>query len=606
MAGVMAFVWANSESETPNKSGGLLSTFTGRNQILDFMESSQRAGGTHYDDSEISYGMGERSSSTPSYSQTNVQVTGVDELDTVKTDGTYIYLSSWDQVSIIKAYPPSPLENVSVIDSSSVVVPGSPNSSVTFDGIFVLPQKLIVVCSCYEYQLRYAYADSMFAPDYSGQRSLVLVYDISDPAQPTLDFSVGVSGYVQTARMIEDRVYLIAQQYQWMVMEDIILPSVWTDDGREELSPGSIYYDPEMKDASSFLNFLAFDVTNHEYETLSLVAGYASTIYVSTQAIYLTIQKWIGEIMTIDGNTVVEDSNSISTTIFRISFDGLSMTADARGDVNGWLLNQFSMDEKDSYLRLATTNTFIWRTDSNEMSNSVFVLDSDLNVVGSLTGIAPTEMIYSARFVDDKLYLVTFMQVDPLFVIDLKDPTDPRIVGQLEMPGFSNYLHPVDATHVLGIGSEESNVKVSLYDVSNPSNPIEQSKFVLDNFTYSWSNAQYDHKAVMFDLEKGVLVIPISAQGAYVYDPDKFMWETLSYVSGALVLNVSLEDGISYRGIVDHQRDIYQGYEYTSRALYIGDYLYTVSDTILKASNLSDLSEISSLVYKTYTYYYSY
>jgi hypothetical protein len=91
-----------------------------------------------------------------------------------------------------------------------------------------------------------------------------------------------------------------------------------------------------------------------------------------------------------------------------------------------------------------------------------------------------------------------------------------------------------------------------------------------------------------------------------VYDPDKSMWETLSYVSGALVLNVSLEDGISYRGIVDHQRDIYQGYEYTSRALYIGDYLYTVSDTILKASNLSDLSEISSLVYKTYTYYYSY
>jgi len=240
------------------------------------------------------------------------------------------------------------------------------------------------------------------------------------------------------------------------------------------------------------------------------------------------------------------------------------------------------------------------------MSNSVFVLDSSLNVVGSLTGIAPTERIYSARFIDDMLYLVTFRQMDPLFVVDLKAPTNPKIVGQLEMPGFSNYLHPVDATHVLGIGSENNNVKVSLYNVSDPTNPVEQSKFILDGYSSSWSDAQYEHKAVLFNLEKELLVIPISAYGEYVYvSNDSKLWMS-EYVLGALILRISSEDGISFRGIVEHQSTSQYSYEYVSRSLYIGDYLYTVSYTVVKASMLSDLSEISSLVYKTdeYQYYY--
>jgi len=604
-AGLITYAWANPEPVTPNGGGGLLSTFSDRHQITDFLESSERTGVSYDSADRATMGMNEQFLSSPSYSHTNVQVAGVDEMDTVKTDGKYVYISSWDAVNILNAYPPTALENVSKINESFILGHDDSDISIYFDGIFVLPQKLIVVASWYEYHYTYWYDNSVarleVPIDYYGPRSYVLVFDMGDPAQPKLDYSVGISGYVQTARMIDDRVYLIAQHYQWMIQNDTVLPRVWIGGDSGELNLDSIYYDPDMRDASSFLSVLAVDVSSERYEAVSVVAGYASTIYMSEQAIFLTIQKWMGEISIVNGEDVVEDSNTITTTIFKIAFDGLSMKAVARGDVNGWLLNQFSMDEKEPFLRMATTNMFFQPAAGTTMSNSVFVLDSELNVVGSLTGIAPTERIYSARFIDDTLYLVTFRQVDPLFAIDLTDPTNPKIVGELEMPGFSSYLHPVDATHVLGIGTENSMVKVSLYDVSDPTNPVEQSKFMLDGYSYSWSDAQYDHKAVLFDLEKQLLVIPISAYRAY-----GDYYTEYGYITGALVLRVSIDDGVSLRGIIEHEGATQYNSEYVSRSLYIGDFLYTISNTMLKASTLSDLTEVGSLVYGTYDYRYYY
>jgi inhibitor of cysteine peptidase len=603
-AGLITFAWANPEPVTPDRGGGLLSTFSNRHQIVDFLKSSEKTGSAYYDSApRATMGMNEQLASSPSYSRTNVQVAGVDEMDTVKTDGKYIYISSWDEVNILNAYPPTSLENVSKINESLILGHDENDVYISFNGVFVLPQKLIVVASWYEnhYVLYDDVARVEVPTDYYGPRAYVFIFDMNDPSQPKLDYSVGISGYVQTARMIGDRVYLIAQHYQWMTQSEMVLPRVWIGADSRELGLDSIYYDPEMRDASSFLSVLALNVSSEKYESVSVVAGYASTIYMSEQAIFMTIQKWVGEISVVNGENVVEDSNTITTTIFKIAFDGLSMKAVARGDVKGWLLNQFSMDEKEPFLRVATTNMFFQPADGTTMSNSVFVLDSDLNVVGSLTDIAPTERIYSARFIDDTLYLVTFRRIDPLFAIDLKDPTNPKIVGELEMPGFSSYLHPVDATHVLGIGSENSMVKVSLYNVTDPTKPVEQSKFILDGYSYSWSNVEYDHKAVLFDLEKQLLVIPISAYRQYGdYYSDS------GYITGALVLKVSIDDGISLRGIVEHKGVTQYSSEYVFRSLYIGDFLYTVSNTMVKVSALSDLSEIGSLIYYTYDYRYYY
>ena len=617
-AGLITYVWANPEPIGPNGTGGLLSTFSSEDQMFDFLSSSGRSGVSYNDSSQdAGTGSNEKSSYSPSYSHTNVQVAGVDEMDSVKTDGKYIYVASYDSVSILNAYPPTSLKNESIINESYILGEDDPLVDLSFSGVFVLPHRLVVIGTWYEYQynpypVRYDSNDTskqvtligagVMAPIYNFvPKTYAFVFDTSDPANPRLDSSIGVSGNIQTARMIDGRVYVIAEQYQWMIQDENIGPRSWVGEDSTPLDLDSIYYDPGMRDASSFLNVLALDVLTEEYESVSIVAGYASTIYMTHEAIFLSVQKWTGDITVMADGLAVEGSSQITTTIFKLAFEGLSMKAVARGDVDGWLLNQFSLDEKDDYLRVATTNMWFQPTEGTDMSNSVYVLNSSLGIVGSLTGIAPTERIYSARFVGDTLYLVTFRQIDPLFVIDLRDPTEPRIVGELEMPGFSSYLHPVDATHLLGIGSENNRVKVSLYDVSDPSAPVEQSKFLLDEYNYSWSDATYDHKAVVFDLEKGILVIPISAYGDYIWE-----YGGSSYIVGALVLNISLDDGISLRGIVQQDSDAQYGSEYVFRSVYIGDYLYTISYTMVKASLLSDLSEVSSLVYKSYEYRYYY
>jgi len=243
------------------------------------------------------------------------------------------------------------------------------------------------------------------------------------------------------------------------------------------------------------------------------------------------------------------------------------------------MLNQFSMDENDGFLRVATTSEWA------NPDNSVYVLDDDLEVVGSLEGLAPTERIYSVRFVQDTLYLVTFRQVDPLFVIDLSNPYDPKVLGEVEITGFSTYLHPIDDDHVLGIGFENWSVKISIFDVSDPTDPTEMDRYVISGG--SWSEANYDHKAVLFDKQRELLVIPASSYTDY------------EHKTGAFVFKISLTEGISLRGVIDHGE-----YNYLRRALYIDDNLYTISGSVVMVNSLSDLSEINSVQYREEPHYY--
>ncbi|MGQ9588469.1 MAG: beta-propeller domain-containing protein [Thermoplasmata archaeon] len=518
------------------------------------------------------------------HSSTNVQVAGIDEEDMVKTDGEYIYISGWNGVSVLRAYPPLELANASHIDEKDVIGPGSDDVNVWIKGLYLASKKLVIISEVSSAYYRWVEQLSLNNTDviWEGPRTMVSVFDVSDAENPTFEFSYGVSGYPLTSRMIDGRVYLIAQSYTWIYQGDLAIPKLWTGSDSREFRLSNIYYDPETTEANSFLNLLAVDVEAREAKYMSIVAGYASTIYMSYNALYLTIQKWTGGWITLDSERTPGDEDSTLTTIYKISVNGLSMETTARGEVKGWLLNQFSMDEKDSLLRVATTTSWI------EPKNNVYVLDENLDTIGELKGLAPTERIYAARFVGDVLYLVTFRQVDPLFVIDLSLPGDPKVVGELHMPGFCSYLHPVDDDHVLGIGSENWSLKIALYDVSDPANPVEESKFVTSDS--SWSLAMHDHKAVLFDLEKELLVIPASSWGW-----DEFGGST--YKAGAFVFRVSFAEGISLRGIVEHESTSTWWHDCVERSLYIGDYLYTVSDYLVKASSLEDLSEISSVWY---------
>jgi len=536
---------------------------------------------------EMSYGR------TPSYSTTNIQVAGVDEDDIVKTDGEYLYIVSYDKVTIVKAYPPSYLANVTILDIEDILGFKPENVSAYVSGIYLYDTKLVVILSVYGMWNsavdRADYADYA-AYQWSNERSVVSVFDIESVSVPELQFSYGVSGYALTSRMVGSYVYLVGQSSIVLLEQQPFIPRAWDGNSSEEVAVGSIYYDPETRDASVFMNLLAVDVVDGDHATTTILAGYASTVYMSLDAMYLSIQKWSGEMVIVQTDSAPKNEVSSRTTIYKVAVDELTMVNVARGDVSGWLLNQFSMDEQDGYLRVATT------TGWSNPESAVYVLDSDLTIFGSLTGLAPNERIYSVRFLSDSLYLVTFLQIDPFFVIGLDDPAHPRVLGELKIPGFSSYLHPVDEDHVLGIGSENGSAKISLYNVSDPTNPTEQSKYLLPQ--WSSTSAEYDPKAVLFDFEKGLLVLPV-----WISYYEEYNW---TYWSGAYLFNVSVVDGVSVRGTVTHD-DVY-GYDSVLRTLYIEDTLYTVSQSTVKATSLLDLSQQGELIYNipSWWYYYGY
>jgi len=561
--------------------GKFLPSFTDYDELSSYIASNSDSS-EYYNTTELLLGVGQDfaakgEGSKYQHSETNVQVEGVDEADIVKIDGEFIYIASSNTVTILRAYPPSEMEIVSSIDIESMVSDELDLDGVHIDGIYVSSERLMVISSSWNYPVFIMLDDDVRDLSWmpSEPYTLVSIFDLEDIENPSLVSTVGISGYLLTSRMKSDYVYLVSQTYIWHFEDEFTMPKLYTGHEFKRLQPSEVYYDPESLDACSYLNILAVNVNSIEMSYMSIIAEYTSTIYMSHNALYLTFQKWTGNSNMLEMIDSTDWGNSAITTIYRINIDELSMQVTACGNVIGWLLNQFSMDEKTPYFRIATTTSW------SEPKNNVYILNEELEIIGSLEGLAPTERIYSARFVDDILYLVTFRQIDPFFVIDLSDPEIPTVLGELKIPGFSSYLHPVDSTHVLGIGRENSSVKVSLFDVSDPMHPEEISKYSTGGYSYSY--ALGNHKAVLFDRELELLVIPITATHN----------ASLGYCSAAYVFTVSEQAGISLRGIITHGE-----YTYVERAHYIDNYLYTISESVVKANSLDDLSEAGSLTYQ--------
>ena len=302
------------------------------------------------------------------------------------------------------------------------------------------------------------------------------------------------------------------------------------------------------------------------------------------------------------------------TVINKISLAG-GFAYLGKGEVPGHVLNQFSMDEYNGYFRVATTVGQLSRSGTGT-SNNLYVLDSNMNTVGKLEDLAPGESIYSARFMGNRAYLVTFKKVDPFFVIDLSEPNSPKLMGKLKIPGYSDYLHPYDETHIIGLGkgavaAEEGNfawyqgVKLSLFDVSDLSNPKEVAKYEIgDRGTDSY--ALKDHKAFLFSKSKNLLVIPITLARI---DPSRYAGEVSPSMygefvfQGAYVFKVTPEEGFVLQGTVTHAdpEELAKSGEYywsnsnVKRSLYMDNYLYTVSGRYVKANYLDSLAPISSV-----------
>ena len=454
-----------------------LTAFSSYDELIDFVKRTE--------DSETYEGIPRAPSSdsiqemlldgSDSYSTTNVQVSGVDEADVVKTNGEYICTVSGNCVTIIDPHPPDDMSVVAVLDEPDILGFHPDEERLYVRGLFLWDDKLVVLCNVYEYEEVYSTRDevSVVQPVVNCHRAVVSVFNVKDASSPSLDYSIGVSGYYLASRMIDGTVYIVAQSRIYEVEDVPLLPRVWTHDDATDFDVEKVYYDQETQCTDAYVNVMAIDVEDGRHKEIAVITGYASTVYMSQNALYLTYRKWVGELLPAIDETAPEVVNTMRTTIHKIVVDGLRMNAIATGNVHGWLLNQFSMDERGGMLRVATTTSWI------EPQNSVFVLDSDLAVLGSLEGLAPTERIFAARFMGDTLYLVTFRQIDPLFVIDLSDPYYPEVLGELKIPGFSSYLHPIGDEHVLGIGSQDGQVKLSLFDVSDPGDTVEQDVYIV-------------------------------------------------------------------------------------------------------------------------------
>jgi len=506
------------------------------------------------------------------FSKTNIQVEGVDEADVLKTDGEYIYIISGKSVIILKAYPPRETEILSQIKFNG-----------TLRGVFINDDRLVIFEEVGSFEIYTGTVKPSFAPTYMW-RTFIEVYDVTERANPVLTRNVSLDGSYFNSRMISNYVYAVINKPAYIYEGRVTLPTISSNDRFYEVQASDIFYSKPSNSYHVFTTIVAINVQDDEQEPAheTFLLGAAHNMYVSLENIYITLSGW---------------SEVEKTLIHRIHVDEGKIKYEADGEVLGNVLNQFSMDEYNGYFRIATTTSPVWRgfeersLEQKPQLNHIYVLDKKLKTVGKLEDLAPTERIYSARFICDRCYLVTFRQVDPFFVIDLKNPYKPEVLGQLKIPGFSSYLHPYDENHIIGIGKEASAVKISLFDVSNVSEPKEMAKYVTG---YGWADSPVlsDHKALLFDRSKGLLVMPISL-GHYA-------WQ------GASVFNISLDEGLVLRGKITHidiesdtilsKSHYYSAWTYhVKRCLYIDNVLYTISDKNVKMNSLENLEEINQV-----------
>lgn len=611
--------------------------------------------------------------SSSDFSRTNVQVEGVDEADTTKTDGKYIYTLSRNTLFIIQALPPDKMQVVGKISFDSkpgeysniqeffvngdnIAVFGSRNlfleRPIPLGSSVLPPPSLKIVPPLYP---------DYYPPSRSG--SFIDVYNIQDPKNPSLKRSIEVEGGYLTSRMIGKNIYAVLNNYPQYYppiyydmpqpmpmlrgMEKETSPSVpeakaptetdllplFRDTGVSQdakLAPiarcGDIHYVPAPSTAQ-YLTLLSFAIDNYSQAAdKNITFGAGEKVYASDKSLYVARtdwssprRSWVQEILPMVPTEEIE--NTEKTAIYKFALADAKTSYVGEGSVKGTVLNQFSMDEYEGNFRIATTQHSY--TSSENLSSNLFILDADLKPLGSITHIAPGETIYSARFMGKRGFLVTFKTVDPLFTFDLSDPRNPKTLGKLKIPGYSDYLHPYDENHLIGLGKEVNEnidadkvhsdnavyytaiqgVKLAIFDITDIEHPKEMYKEVIGD-RGSDSPATQNHKAFLFDRNKNLLVIPVTV--SEITDPtlreqvrngEKVdgNFTTEFTFQGAYVYNLTLQNGFDLKGKISHQTDpeVYKksgysmgNYDYAiNRSLYIDDHLYTLSNAKVMAHN---------------------
>jgi len=682
----------------------------GRTIGVDFAQDEAAPGG------DSAGGRGENSGAAPTdFTGTNNQEVGVDEADSVKSTGTHMYVATESTVRVVATWPADQTAELATIP----VEGHSPQLLLTND-------RLVVMTQIYATHSDGGSSGAGRAPQpepdiwrgderasyeaaFTGTR--LAIYDVSDPATPTHTATHDIQGRYLSARSVGASIYLVSglahddynELYERMAalnMEEIpwdaseaersaaalriarqIRPTVATyvrERGRDALMPDVISSDAERRELLACTDMMR-PLTRTSPGLLTLVAlnpltgaapaGVAvvadgTHVYASQQSLYIAQDsRW--------WSWGLDDDRVARTQIHGFTLgDGKPQYA-ASGEVDGWLLNQFSMSEYDGHLRVATTDRtsdgWMWggrgdiaggddaiavdaggavtepggnasgggdRSDDGGSdgaagevppsapdakriiqletggvdANNVFVLrreGAELRVVGGIRGMAPDERIYAVRFMGEMGYVVTFRDTDPLFTIDLSDPTAPELLGELHIPGFSTYMHPIDDGHLMAIGRDGDDVgniggvHLQIFDVTDPTTPTRSHHHVLETGGYSYSAAEYDHRAFTYHAARGLLAIPLSI---YAWDG------TTEPFSGIIVFRVDTSTGFEEVGRVAHDALVRDAdcvsemddacmwnrgsYVWMQRAMLVEDYLFAISNIALTASHLSDLGDV--------------
>ena len=520
----------------------------------------------------------------------NVQVAGLDEPDIVKTDGERFYYSP--RVGHVVYREPGPVAE----DGVPVREPPEPESHVVDASEPAEPEDIASIDASGELLQT---GDRLVVLEESESR--IVAFDVSDPADPEKEWEQPLEDSLVTAREADGQLYVVTQTRTSVGMACPITPL-----GQDNAIECADVYAPETQTtADATYTAFSIDATSGEIDdTVSFVGtGSGTVVYMSENGLYITyttgtseselmaayveetdivpedVEQRVLEIQSYDisdrsKRTEIEmalerwfqslpeeerhdkreqlydgfreylgdhRTELTQTSIVNVGVDDGELSVGESGTVPGTPLNQFALDEYEGTLRITTT---IPRTGNAESINNLYVLDSEtLDREGNVTGMGEDQRVYSVRYVGDRGYVVTFRQIDPFYVIDFEDPTDPEELGELKLPGFSSYMHPVDDDSVLGIGQENGRVKAALFDVSEPTDPEVGDDLVLDE----WQSGIDDtHHAFLMDRRHEVFFLPAGNSG-YVVD----------YADGDLSVATTVEASAS-----------------VDRARYVNNYLY--------------------------------
>ena len=506
------------------------------------------------------------------YSGTNVQTEGVDEGDVVKTDGKYLYILR-DGNLILASAAGKDTKVLSTTEIGEFKDNGDSWMNREPSELYIDGNTVAVLSNCYE-----SGVNSRGYWDYR-QYTTVDLYDVSDPAHPKKTVGLGQDGYVMGSRLKDGTLYLVTN-YDVIEYDEkdpgTYVPSLYRDGKADVLPARCVWICPEVS-STRYVVVSSYDLKAGEVTDTQTVLGGGDTLYMSHDNIYVAnsyYKETVGAPRTEGVYTVTEYRDEMVTDLIRFDLsDGLSVAAGGR--VPGNLESQFSMDEYQGHLRLATTSEHYGYTlyvdekmgftnykwdDDEDQTNGLYILNGDLAVVGSVTNLAPGEQIYSVRFDGDTAYFCTFRNMDPLFAVDVSDPAAPKVLSALKISGFSEYLHPWDGGLLFGAGYEadETNgrretLKLVMFDTSDKADVTAKTVEVTD---LDYSEALYNHHAFLISREKNLIAFP--ADDLYViYGYDKT------------------------KGFYPQAKLELDGWSWDTRGLYVDDMLYVVGeDTI--------------------------